>query len=247
MSSEPFRAVGGWWNTFYEYIIIGIFTASIYDYLLTLPSEINLIWQPKVRYSTILYFMVRYLPVAEILFVVISLPRTSTLLQLFCWLSNYRGTWNSWKNSSCRRVILTLVGLLGTSVIGIDWVRRHDALRMYSNTHGHLMVRRNFRDTVVHRTVLTGLRVTMICLVEVIKTYANSHKTVKANKLSQLILRSELVFSLAFSTLPFLLPSCLNKPFLMHQHLPVSISFIPQLYTQELHYRSQAFSSDGFS
>ncbi|KAF8583017.1 hypothetical protein K439DRAFT_1390981, partial [Ramaria rubella] len=40
----------------------------IYDYCLTLPEEVRLIWQRPSRLSTILYFMLRFLPIPQIVF-----------------------------------------------------------------------------------------------------------------------------------------------------------------------------------
>ncbi|KAF8526968.1 hypothetical protein BU17DRAFT_82466 [Hysterangium stoloniferum] len=44
----------------------------LYDYLLCLSQEIELIWFGKFRLASVLYFSVRYLPVAKILFVLMA-------------------------------------------------------------------------------------------------------------------------------------------------------------------------------
>jgi hypothetical protein len=51
----------------------------LYDYL-TLSSEVELMWQGKLRFSTALYFTIRYLPVANLIWTVdpTILPQVSS-------------------------------------------------------------------------------------------------------------------------------------------------------------------------
>lgn len=48
-----------------------------YDFLLTLPDEIRLVWQAPIRLATVLYLLVRYISLANMgLAVIIQTPET---------------------------------------------------------------------------------------------------------------------------------------------------------------------------
>jgi len=49
-----------------DYGFIAAFTIAIYDYFLTLYSEVTLIWRAPISYTSALYFIVRYLPILSL-------------------------------------------------------------------------------------------------------------------------------------------------------------------------------------
>jgi hypothetical protein len=59
----------------YQAKTIVIFT---YDYLLSLSGEIELMWHGPFQFSTALYFIIRYLPFAGLVYDLIAIPTDST-------------------------------------------------------------------------------------------------------------------------------------------------------------------------
>jgi hypothetical protein len=54
----------------------------LYDYLLTLPREVEVVWPKMLCVSSAIYFTTRYLPVANIIYAIITTPVTQVFLFL---------------------------------------------------------------------------------------------------------------------------------------------------------------------
>ncbi|KAF8589391.1 hypothetical protein K439DRAFT_1628831 [Ramaria rubella] len=115
----------------------GVLAMFVYDYYLTIPDEVQLIWQRPFRLSTALYFMIRFLPFPQIIFnFPISLPllpwspvKCQQLYRLTAILANiarsgFIAVLVLRTYAVYERNVKILIGLgsLGVAVVGSDFV-----------------------------------------------------------------------------------------------------------------------------
>ncbi|KAF8577650.1 hypothetical protein K439DRAFT_1364231 [Ramaria rubella] len=101
----------------------------LYDYYLTLPDEVRLIWRRPFRLSTILYFMLRFLPLPQIIFhfcTTMGIPRCQQFYRITTSFANLaRGTVLVLRTYAVYdRNVKVLIGLgsLGLAAVAFNYV-----------------------------------------------------------------------------------------------------------------------------
>lgn len=78
VSNDP-----GWWPTidsyrFYSYFAVVASVAVVYDWVLTLGQEVEMVWRQRWSLMTVLYLGIRYIGILyAVMFILASLPTVS--------------------------------------------------------------------------------------------------------------------------------------------------------------------------
>jgi len=210
-----------------ESLKTAVLTIFLYDYLLTLPREVEVMWPRIDRLSTILYLSIRYLPVGGLIFGISASPETSNCNALVHFVGcltllarigiAVTLTARTYAISSSNRIVLLGLGSLVLIIIIVDsfQVALDTCLIIsYKWILINAVVRVVFEAAVVGITVFQTLRAYKL---------PRGLAALKGNGLINFILRNGIVYFLSVFLLE--LSSIMVYSFALNQFIGATGSF----------------------
>jgi len=179
-----------------KYVELAMLTVFLYDYLLTLSREVEVIWPRMCTISTAVYFTTKYLPYANIIYAIVATPLThcNSLVRFVLALSiisriGITVTLAARTYALCRQhqIITSVLALLGLATIILDfWLLPPDSCAtslkwILVNAITRLVFEAAVIGLTLFQTLRSSPRLTRL-------------KTFEGNGLTSFILRNGLIY-----------------------------------------------------